>query len=47
MKKIICYCSGGLGNRLKPIASCWAIANLTGRELVVVWEPTLRCMAPF
>lgn len=47
MKKIICYCSGGLGNRLKPIASCWAIANLTGRELVVVWEPTLRCKAPF
>lgn len=47
MKNIICYCSGGLGNRLKPIASCWAIANLTGRQLVVVWEPTLRCMAPF
>jgi hypothetical protein len=47
MSKIICYCSGGLGNRLKPLASCNIIANLTGRDLVVIWEPTLRCLAPF
>lgn len=47
MNKIICYCSGGLGNRLKPIASSWALSLQTNRELVLVWEPTLRCMAPF
>lgn len=47
MKKIICYCSGGLGNRLKPMASCYALSFLTKRKLVIVWEPTLRCMAPF
>jgi len=47
MKKIICYCSGGLGNRLKPMASCYVLSLLTNRQLVIVWEPTLRCMAPF
>jgi hypothetical protein len=47
MKTIICYCSGGLGNRLKPLASCIGFAQKTNRQLLVVWEPTLRCLAPF
>lgn len=47
MSNIICYCSGGLGNRLKPLSSCWAISQLTGRNLIIIWEPTLRCLAPF
>lgn len=47
MKNIICYCSGGLGNRLKPLFSCYNIALLTNRKLIIVWEPTLRCLAPF
>lgn len=47
MKTIICYCSGGLGNRLKPLASCYYLSLLTNRQLMIVWEPTLRCLAPF
>lgn len=43
MKKIINYCSGGLGNRLKPLASCYAISQLTGRKLEMYWHPTMRC----
>lgn len=43
MKKIINYCSGGLGNRLKPLASCYAISQITGRKLEMYWHPTLRC----
>lgn len=43
MKKIINYCSGGLGNRLKPLASCYAISQLTGRKLETYWQPTRRC----
>ncbi|MCP4748729.1 MAG: glycosyltransferase [Desulfobacteraceae bacterium] len=37
-KTIICYCAGGLGNRLKPMASCWAISRLTGRRLKILWR---------
>lgn len=43
MKKIINYCSGGLGNRLKPLASCYAISQITGRKLELCWHPTRRC----
>jgi hypothetical protein len=43
MKKIVNYCSGGLGNRLKPLASCYAISQLTGRKLETYWHPTMRC----
>ena len=43
MKTIINYCSGGLGNRLKPMASCYAISQLTNRELQMYWHPTTRC----
>lgn len=43
MKKIINYCSGGLGNRLKPLASCYAISQITGRKLETYWHPTQRC----
>ena len=37
----------GLGNRLRAIASAAAIAEATGRELVVVWEPDHHCGARF
>ncbi len=33
----------GLGNRLRAIASAAAIAQATGRELVVVWQPDMHC----
>lgn len=45
--KILNYCSGGLGNRLKPLASCAVIAKETGRKLGVMWQPTMRCQTHF
>lgn len=33
----------GLGNRLRAIASAAAIAEATGRELVIVWVPDAHC----
>jgi len=33
----------GLGNRLRAIGSASAIAQATGRELVVVWAPDIHC----
>lgn len=47
MSRIINYCSGGLGNRLKPLSSCYAMTQLTGRKLGVLWKPTMRCQTNF
>ena len=44
---IISICKGGLGNRLKSLSSCYAIAKKTGRMLGIVWETDLRCDAGF
>ena len=33
----------GLGNRLRAIASAAAIAGVTGRELIIVWQPDPHC----
>lgn len=47
-KTIICYCGGGLGNRLMPLAACRAIARLTGRQLKALWRHTdKRCEVGF
>jgi hypothetical protein len=35
----------GLGNRLRAIASAGAIAEATGRDLVIVWQPDHHCEA--
>lgn len=43
MKYILNYCSGGLGNRLKPMSSCFDIAQKTNRSLGAMWYPTMRC----
>ena len=37
----------GLGNRLRAVASAAAIAEATGRELVVVWQPDDHCNGHF
>ena len=37
----------GLGNRLRAIASAATIAEATGRELVIVWQPDHHCQARF
>ncbi|SDY83771.1 glycosyltransferase [Citreimonas salinaria] len=35
----------GLGNRMRAIGSAAAIAEATGRELVIVWDPDHHCQA--
>ena len=37
----------GLGNRLRAVASAAAVAEASGRELVVVWEPDDHCDGRF
>ena len=37
----------GLGNRLRAIGSAAAIAEATGRELVIVWQPDHHCNCLF
>lgn len=37
----------GLGNRLRAIGSAAAIADATGRELVIVWQPDDHCDCRF
>jgi len=38
MNRIINYTTGGLGNRLRPLSSAYAISKTTGRELVQYWD---------
>lgn len=47
VKRLIAYMSGGLGNRLKPLASCMWYARQTNRELVICWPTFLRCLASY
>jgi len=46
---IINYTTGGLGNRLRPLSSAYAISKTTGRELYQYWdkETTNGCLADF
>jgi hypothetical protein len=48
MSKIINYSSGGLCNRLLPIASCLAYKRKNpNTEIIVCWNPTFRCHCKF
>lgn len=47
MKYLICICSGGLGNRLRPLSSCVKLAHETKRQLLVWWTKDHRCSVPF
>lgn len=47
MKKIIIYCSGGLSNRIFPVASGIEFAKMTGRELFIYWPVDRICTAKF
>jgi len=38
MKRIINYTTGGLGNRLRPLSSAYAISKSTGREFCQYWD---------
>jgi hypothetical protein len=44
---LICYSSGGLGNRLRGLSSCYALSLLTNRKLQIIWDPALRCISNF
>ncbi len=50
VKKIyIAYCTSGLGNRLRPLASAMAYCKATGRELKVYWDDVTPngCLTPW
>jgi len=47
MKKLIIYTSGGLSNRVFPIASAIEFAKKTERELFVFWPIDRSCGAEF
>ena len=38
MDAVINYTTGGLGNRLRPLSSAYAISKETGRELAQYWD---------
>ena len=38
MKTIINYSTSGLGNRLRPLSSCYAISKKSGRKLKAYWD---------
>ena len=48
-KAIVCYCTSGLGNRLRPLSSCAAIAEETGRDLYLYWDTMSEngCLAEY
>jgi hypothetical protein len=37
----------GLGNRLRALTSAMSFAEMTGRQLIIVWETDEHCNAPF
>lgn len=47
-KYYIAYCTSGLGNRLRPLASALAYCKLTGRNLLVYWDQITPngCLTP-
>ena len=48
MKKLICYASGGLCNRIAPLLSCMAYKEKhLATELLICWEPSFRCFAEY
>jgi hypothetical protein len=49
LRRIINYSTSGLGNRLRPLASCYSLAKKSDRKLAAFWDvKTLNgCQAPF
>lgn len=44
---VINYASGGLGNRFKPLGSCYNVAKITNRSLGMTWDLTPACNCKF
>jgi hypothetical protein len=38
MKAIVAYLTSGMGSRLRPLASCYAAAQHSGRKLLIYWD---------
>ena len=47
MNKLICYATGGLGNRIFPLASAIEYAKSSNRKLYLYWPRDIRCDAAF
>jgi len=49
MNTIIPYCTAGIGNRMRTIASCGVISEKTGRKLKIYWDNKQQngCLAKF
>ena len=47
MGKIINWCSGGMGNRLRPLSTCYTIHKTYDRQLGYCWQPSPGCQAKF
>ncbi len=47
MKRLVCYCSGGLANRVRPLAAYRALAERLGRQFSFIWHPDVTCGARF
>ena len=49
MKTIIPYCTAGVGNRMRTIASCGVISQMSDRTLKIYWDNKQQngCLAPF
>ncbi len=45
MKRLICYSSGGIANRIRPISCCLQLAEKSKREFFIFWEQSYRCEA--
>lgn len=46
-RKLIVYGSGGLCNRLRPMASAIELAYIFDRELLIFWNKEPHCTVPF
>ncbi|KAG8460368.1 hypothetical protein KFE25_011859 [Diacronema lutheri] len=44
---LVVHVEGGLGNRLRALASGWALADALGYAYAIVWEPNTECDARF
>ena len=47
MRRLIVYGTGGLCNRLRPMASAIELAHTFDRELLIFWNKEPHCTAPF
>ena len=47
MKKLIIYCTGGLGNRMFPVTSGLVLAEQSQRELCLYWPKDRICSMGF